>query len=47
MERDGSRNASTTIEPAAKVPEPSTLLGTILALGVGLFSRKAKENQKH
>ncbi|TRU63715.1 MAG: PEP-CTERM sorting domain-containing protein [Microcystis aeruginosa Ma_QC_C_20070823_S13] len=47
MERDGSRNASTTIEPAAKVPEPSTLLGTILALGVGLFSRKAKKNQKH
>lgn len=47
MEDDGSRNASTTVEPPVTTPEPSTILATVLAAGASLFSKKTKTNRKN
>ncbi|QSJ18094.1 choice-of-anchor K domain-containing protein [Nostoc sp. UHCC 0702] len=46
METDGSRNASFTIEPPVKTPEPSSILATFLALGASIFFKKQKIVQK-
>jgi hypothetical protein len=46
MAQDGARNASLTIEPPATTPEPSTLLGMVIALGSGILLNKAKKSQK-